>query len=327
MPGSRGSAGQLVRRHRASPARPAPVPPGPAPPWPRRNAGHPRCIARAAVRWPRRGGRSCWTRCLPGLPIHLLPSAAPAGETRERRRQAPRGRETQLLATAPNQVWSWDITKLLGRRMDLLLPVRDPRHLQSLRGRAGCWPTRDRTPGRRADPRDRGPTAASPGQPPIHSDRGPSMTSQPWPNSWPTLGITKSHSRPHVSNDNPFSESQFKTLKYRPDFPDRFPSIEVARIFCRSFFPRTTRSVVTAASACSLLRCSIMGKRRKSSKRESMCLLKAYEAHPERFVRGIPLTPGPLPKAAWINPPDPTQAKAHRDTGRRDEEDQAGADG
>jgi putative transposase len=128
------------------------------------------------------------------------------------------------------------------------------------------------------------------------------MTSKPVAFLLADLGITKTHSRPHTSNDNPFSESQFKTLKYRPDFPDRFSSIEEARAFCRSFFPWYNQE--HRHSGINLLTPQMLhyGEAEQVLQAREQVLLKAYEAHPERFVRGIP-SPGTLPQTVWINPP------------------------
>ena len=159
--------------------------------------------------------------------------------SRERRNQLrhPNYVKPELLATAPNQVWSWDITKLLGPKkwtyyylyviLDIysryvvgwMLAHREAQDLAARLIREAI----DTQGVREAELT-------------LHSDRGPSMTSHNVAQLLATLGVTKSHSRPHVSNDNPFSESQFKTLKYRPEFPDRFESHDEALRFCRTFF-------------------------------------------------------------------------------------------
>ena len=136
----------------------------------------------------------------------------------------------------------------------------------------------------------------------IHSDRGPSMKSHGVAQLLATLGVTKSHSRPHVSNDNPFSESQFKTLKYRPQFPDRFGSQQDAHAFCQDFFHwyndqhyhsgigMLTPAMVHYGSAHEVLH------------QRQQLLDTVYAAHPERFVNGRP-SPTQLPQQVWINPP------------------------
>ena len=121
------------------------------------------------------------------------------------------------------------------------------------------------------------------------------------------LGVTKSHSRPHVSDDNPYSEAQFKTLKYRPDFPDRFGSFEDALSLTRDFFRwyntehrHSGIGMLTPKMVHYGLADEVLAKRQQ-------VLLAAYEAHPERFVRGTP-SPRPLPEAVWINPPRKQEA-------------------
>jgi putative transposase len=136
----------------------------------------------------------------------------------------------------------------------------------------------------------------------VHADRGTAMTSKPVALLLADLGVTKTHSRPHVSNDNPYSEAQFKTLKYRPDFPERFGSLQDARAHCTDFFPwyntvhrhsglglHTPHDVHFALAAA-------------RNVQRALVLAAAYANTPERFVRRPP-TPAPLPTAAWINPP------------------------
>ena len=128
------------------------------------------------------------------------------------------------------------------------------------------------------------------------------MTSKPVAYLLADLGITKSHSRPHVSDDNPFSEAQFKTLKYHPGFPPRFGSIEDARTFCRSFFG--WYNTEHRHSGIGLLTPEVVHRGRGEEVRAARAavLADAYAAHPERFVRKH-LEPPPLPTAVWINPP------------------------
>jgi putative transposase len=116
------------------------------------------------------------------------------------------------------------------------------------------------------------------------------------------LGITKTHSRPRVSDDNPYSESQFKTLKYRPGFPDRFGSIQDARSFCQDFFPWYNGE--HRHSGIGLLTPEMVhyGQAQAVIEQRRIVLASAFGAHPERFVRGLPLPPS-LPEAAWINKP------------------------
>ena len=139
----------------------------------------------------------------------------------------------------------------------------------------------------------------------IHADRGSSMTTKPVAFLLADLGITQSHSRPHVSNDNPFSEAQFKTLKYRPDFPGRFTSIEAARVHCEQFFPwyndqhrHTGLALHTPADI-------HYGTAEITREKRAGVIDAAYAAHPERFVRKPPRPPT-LPTETWINRPDNT---------------------
>ena len=229
-----------------------------------------------------------------------------AGEGRERRRQAthPPKVKPELVANGPNAVWSWDITKLRGPAkwtyyylyviLDIfsryvvgwMVASRESAALAEVLIRQTCI--------KQGIDRD---------QLTIHADRGSSMTSKPVAFLLADLGVTQSHSRPHTSNDNPFSEAQFKTLKYRPDFPGRFPSIESARVHCQQFFPwyndehrHTGLGLHTAADVHYGLAEAIRDKR-------AGVLDAAYAAHPERFVRKPPKPPK-IPEISWINRPD-----------------------
>lgn len=232
---------------------------------------------------------------------------AAAGEVRERRDQAhhPRYAAPELLATGPNQLWSWDITKLRGPQKwtyYYLYVVMDvfsryvvgwmiaPRESAVLAERL-IAETCERQ-------------GVLPGQLTIHADRGSSMRSKLVAQLLADLGITKTHSRPHVSNDNPFSEAGFKTLKYRPDFPDRFGCIEDARAHCVDFFAwyngehyHSGIGLLTPADV-------HYGRAPAIAEQRAAVLATAHAAHPERFTRGLP-TPPALPTAVWINKPKP----------------------
>jgi putative transposase len=226
-------------------------------------------------------------------------------ELQERRAQLrhPNYAAPELLATGPNQVWSWDITKLRG-------PVKwSYFHLYVLldifsRYVVG-WTVANAESAKLAErliQHSLRKQQVAPGQLVIHADRGAAMTSQPVAALLARLDVTKSHSRPRVSNDNPFSEAQFKTLKYHPTFPGRFGSIEDALTFCRSFFPwyntehrHSGIAMLTPESVHYGTAADVLARRRA-------VLSGAYQANPERFPRGVPLPP-PLPSAAWINPP------------------------
>jgi putative transposase len=227
------------------------------------------------------------------------------GETGERRAQRvhPAYAKPELLATAPNQVWSWDITKLLGPAtwtyfyLYVLLDI----YSRYVTG----WLLAEREQAALAE-RLIAEAAAQQGIPAgqltLHADRGSAMTSKPVALLLADLGITKTHGRPHVSNDNPFSEAQFKTLKYRPDFPARFGSLEDARAFCQGFFPWYNHAHRHAGLG--LLPPAVVHYGQAESVRAARqtVLAGAYARHPERFVRRPPAPP-PLPTAAWINPP------------------------
>lgn len=227
------------------------------------------------------------------------------GEVQERRDQArhPHYKAPELLATAPNQVWSWDITKLLG-------PVKWSYFylyviLDIFSRYVVGWmiaPHESSALAKRLIAETCQKQNVLAGQLTIHADRGSSMKSKPVALLLADLGITKSHSRPHVSDDNPYSESQFKTLKYRPGFPDRFGSIQDARAFCQEFFPWYNGE--HRHSGIGLLTPEMVhyGKAAMVTNQRQIVLASAFDAHPERFVRGLPVPPS-LPEAAWINKP------------------------
>ena len=230
-------------------------------------------------------------------------------ETRERRNQLtrPNYRKPELLATAPNQVWSWDITKLKGPEkwtyyyLYVILDIFS-------RYTVG-WMLAHRESTELAKKLITESTEKQNimlDQLTIHSDRGPSMTSHGVAHLLGSLGVTKSLSRPHVSNDNPFSESQFKTMKYQPEFPDRFGCYQDGLSFSRQFFSwyndehyHSGIAYVTPASL-HYGRAPAVIEARKST------LNTAYDLRPERFVGGRP-TPAKLPTAVWINPPVRTE--------------------
>ena len=141
----------------------------------------------------------------------------------------------------------------------------------------------------------------------VHADRGTSMTSKPVAMLLSDLGVTKSHSRPHVSNDNPYSEAQFKTLKYRPAFPDHFGSIQDARVFCQGFFAWYNHEHRHGGIALLTPADVHHGRAAQVITARAAVLEGAYAAHPERFVRKLPQPPR-LPTTAWINKPDTEEA-------------------
>lgn len=139
------------------------------------------------------------------------------------------------------------------------------------------------------------------------------MTSKPVALLLADLGVTKTHSRPHVSNDNPYSESQFKTLKYRPDFPERFGGIEDARGFCGDFFPWYNTEHHHVGLGLFTPHDVHHGLAEEKRARRAAVLAQAYEEHPERFPRGLPMAKA-VPTAVWINPPAKTDALAGAET-------------
>lgn len=229
-------------------------------------------------------------------------------EVRERRDQLrhPNYAAPQLLATAPNQLWSWDITKLLGPAkwtyfyLYVILDVFS-RYVVG-------WMVAHRESAALAEKLIRDTCARQgivQGQLTLHADRGSSMTSKPVALLLADLGVVKSHSRPYVSDDNPFSESQFRTMKYRPQFPDRFGSMVDARSFCRDFFP--WYNTEHRHSGIGLLTPYEVhhGLADQRIAERAQVLASAYAARPERFVHGLPQPP-PRPTEVWINPPKPS---------------------
>ncbi len=237
-------------------------------------------------------------------------------EVRERRDQLrhPHYAAPELLATAPNQVWSWDITKLLGPAkwtyfylyviLDLfsryvvgwMVAHRESAALAKKLIEQSCWRQ-----------------GIAPGELTLHADRGPSMTSKPVALLLSDLGVTKTHSRPYVSNDNPFSEAQFKTMKYRPDFPDRFGSIQDARRHGHVFFPWYNTEHRHSGLGMLTPHEVHYGLAAKRLEARARVLSAAYAAHPERFVRGVP-RPAALPTEVWINRPKTALAQPDHDS-------------
>jgi putative transposase len=225
---------------------------------------------------------------------------------RERRNQLrhPEYKRPELIATGPNQVWSWDITKLKGPSTwsyFYLYVIMDIFSRKTV-----GWMVAARESATLAV-KLIGETCQREGisqdQLTVHADRGSSMRSKPVAFLLSDLGVTKTHSRPYTSTDNPYSEAQFRTLKYRPEFPDRFGSIEDARVFCRKFFDwyngehhHTGIGLLTPHQMHS-------GQAEQISTQRRDVLSDFYRRHPERFVKGVPVPPR-VPEAAWINKPE-----------------------
>jgi putative transposase len=226
-------------------------------------------------------------------------------ELRERRDQLrhPAYAVPELLATAPNQLWIWDITKLRG-------PAKGSAfHLYVIldvfsRFVVG-WMVAQRESAalaRRLIAATAQRQGIEPGQLTVHADRGSSMRSRPVALLLADLGITKTHSRPHVSNDNPYSEAQFKTLKYRPDFPERFGSIEDARAFAQRFFGWYNTEHRHSGIALLTPHDVHYGLAESKIQERARVLQAAFQATPERFPHGLPRPPQ-VPEAVWINKP------------------------
>ena len=234
-----------------------------------------------------------------------------AGELRERRDQLrhPAYQKPELLAEAPNQVWSWDITKLLGPikwSYYYLYVIMDifSRYVVG-------WMVAEGESDELAEKliaETCRKQEIEPGSLTLHADRGSSMKSKLVAALLSDLGVTKTHSRPHVSNDNPYYEAQFKTLKYRPKFPERFGSLQDARSFCREFFAWYNDGHHHTGIGLLTPKMVHYGKAPEVIAARDRVLRAAYEAHPERFVMGIPKAPR-LPEAAWINPPAKTETR------------------
>lgn len=226
-------------------------------------------------------------------------------EVRERRNLLvhPAYTKPELLATRPNELWSWDITRLLGPTkwtyfylyviLDVfsryvvgwMVTLQEAAHLAKELIAETC-----QRQGIRSE------------QLTLHADRGPAMIAKTMAMLLADLGVTKTHSRPYVSDDNPYSEAQFKTLKYRPDYPERFGSLPDARGWNRQFFDwynyhhhHSGIQLLTPADV-------HYGRAGQILQQRQQVLLDAYLKHPERFVKGQPVLQ-PLPSAVWINAP------------------------
>ncbi len=226
-------------------------------------------------------------------------------EIRERRNQLrhPAYAAPELLATGPNQVWSWDITKLLGPTkwtyyyLYVLLDVFSRYVVGWLAAYREATVLAERLIAETCARQ-----GIRPGQLTLHADRGSSMTSKPVALLLADLGITKTHSRPHVSNDNPYSEAQFKTLKYRPAFPERFGSLEHARAVSGELF-HWYNHVHHHAGLGLLTPADVhFGRATTKTAARAQVLAAAYARHPERFPHGAPQPPV-VPTAVWINQP------------------------
>ena len=234
------------------------------------------------------------------------------GEVRERREQLrhPTYRKPELLAERPNEVWSWDITKLMGPTkwsyfyLYVILDIFSRRVVGWCVANAESAtlfkPLFDDAIAKHNVPR---------GQLTLHADRGGPMKAKATALLLADLGVTRSHNRPHTSNDNPFSESHFKTLKYQPTFPQRFGCIEDARSFCRHFFDWYNQDHHHAGIGLMTPDQVHYGQTDAVHAARQLTLDQAFRDNPERFVNKPPIPPA-KPTAAWINPPTPKAAPA-----------------
>lgn len=226
-------------------------------------------------------------------------------EVRERRNQLrhPSYAAPELLSTAPNELWSWDITKLKGPvkwtyyYLYVILDIfsrfvvgwmvarRESAELAKRLIEATCQRER-----------------IAPDQLTLHADRGSSMRSKTVALLLSDLGVTKTHSRPYTSSDNPYSEAQFKTMKYRPRFPERFGSLQHARSFCAPFFGWYNTEHRHSGLAMLTPQDVHRGLVEQRLRQRTAVLAAAYAEHPERFPHGLP-TPATPPEAVWINKP------------------------
>lgn len=233
------------------------------------------------------------------------------GESRERRRQRshPAKKKPELLATAPNAVWSWDITKLRGPRrgeyFDLYVII-------DIYSRYVVGWTVEVTETAELASRFIENTIrrhkVNPKRLKLHADRGTSMTSKSVAQLLVDLGVDRSHSRPRVSNDNPYSEAAFKTLKYCPAFPAQFGSIQDARTFCAEFFEYYNHEHYHSGIALLTPATVHFGDAETVQAERAVTLEAAWRANPERFNRKP--VPPELPNEAWINDPN-REAKIH----------------
>ena len=236
-------------------------------------------------------------------------------EIRERRNQLthPNYKKPELLATGPRQVWSWDITKLLGPEkwtyyylyviLDIYSRYVVGWMIASKETAVLAQELIQKTCEKQNIQKD---------QLIIHADRGSPMIAKTMALLMADLGVTKSHSRPHVSDDNPFSEAQFRTMKYRPDYPKRFGSQPDARLWARHFFEwynnehhHSSIGLMTPAEV-------HYGQAKEITHRRQIVLQEAYDKTPERFVKGIPKAPQ-LPDRVWINPPKKATPQSSED--------------
>lgn len=225
------------------------------------------------------------------------------GQERRRQRRHPVYQKPELLATGPNQVWSWDISKLMGpakwtyfylyvildifSRRVVGWRVADSENASLFKELFHDIIARHDIPS---------------GQLTLHADRGSPMKAKATAQMLADLGVVKSHGRPHTSNDNPFSEAHFKTLKYQPEFPKRFDDIHQAEAFCRRFFDWNNRDHHHAGIGLMTPDQVHYGQADAVHAARQQALDTAFTKNPRRFARKRPQPPR-KPEAVWINPP------------------------
>jgi putative transposase len=226
-----------------------------------------------------------------------------ASQRRTRERKHGQYEKPELLATQPNQLWSWDITRLKGPRSwtyFYLYVIMDV-FSRYVVGYTIAY-QENQTLAKEFIAETLEKQCIGPDQLTLHADRGSSMTSKGVALLLSDLGVVKTHSRPHVSNDNPYSESQFKTLKYRPEFPERFGTIEGARSVCGKLFDWYNGEHHHGGLALLTPAMVHHGRAQEVIRQRQAMLDAAYQANPARFVNRAPMHRS-LPAAVWINPP------------------------
>ena len=227
-------------------------------------------------------------------------------EVKERRRQLrhPAYKKPELIAQGPNQVWSWDIASLMGPakwtyfHLYVIIDIFSRRVV--------AWQVADAESVALFKPLFLDAVekhGVPPGQLTLHADRGATMKAKATALLLADLGVTKSHSRPHTSNDNPFSESLFKTCKYQPQFPRRFGSIQDAKAFCRAFFDWYNRDHHHHGIGLMTPNQVHYGQADQIHAQRQKTLDRAFDANPNRFVKKPP-NPPQKPTVVWINPPN-----------------------
>lgn len=241
--------------------------------------------------------------CSPATMHRLLASSGSSSDRRAQRTH-PAKKRPELLATRPNEIWSWDITKLRGPTRGLfydLYVILDIFSRYVLNWLVAAHEDAELAKEFIEDAiLTQGVTRDTLT---IHADRGGAMRSKPVSQLMVDLGVTRSHSRPHVSNDNPFSEAAFKTLKYCPTFPQRFGCLEDARIFSEEFFTYYNHEHRHSGIGLHTPASVHYGTHLEIREQRQATLSTAYEANPIRFRRLAPSAPS-IPEQVWINPPE-----------------------